>query len=86
MANYVNQGYRASTNVVIQMGYGVPTSTVKPGSMAVSLLIEGSTASSMTRQQLSCLRTDEGYLRRMASANDYFDMGSIFNILMRKLV
>ena len=34
----------------------------------------------------AALRMDEGYLRRMASVNDYFDMSSFFNILMRKLV
>ena len=82
MANYINQ-VTGHPNVVIQMGYGVPTSTVKPGSMAI-VTYQGSTAAH--DEATAKLRTDEGYLRRMASAKDYFDMSSFFNILMRKLV
>ena len=37
-------------------------------------------------KQLSQLQNDEGYLRRMASVAELFDMSSYFNILMRKLV
>ena len=75
MANYVNQVTGHPT--VIQMGYGVPTSTVKPGSMAI-VTYQGLTAEH--DEATAKLRTDEGYPRRMASANDYFDMGSFFNI------
>ena len=82
MANYINQ-VTGHPNVVIQMGYGVPTSTVKPGSMAI-VSYQGSTAAH--DEATAKLRTDEGYLRRMASAKDYFDMSSFFNILMRKLI
>lgn len=82
MANYINQ-VTGHPNVVIQMGYGVPTSTVKPGSMAI-VTYQGSTAAH--DEATAKLRTDEGYLRRMASAKDYFDMSSFFNILMRKLI
>ena len=52
MANYVNQ-VTGHPNVVIQMGYGVPTSTVKPGSTWRLLLIKARPLS-MMRQQPSC--------------------------------
>ena len=55
MANYVNQ-VTGHPNVVIQMGYGVPTSTVKPGSMAI-VTYQGSTAEH--DEATAKLRTDE---------------------------
>ena len=82
MANYVNH-VTGHPNVVIQVGYGVPNSTVKPGSMAI-VTYQDSTAEH--DGATGKLRSDDGYLRRMASANDYFDMSSFFNILMRKLI
>lgn len=82
MANYVNH-VTGHPNVVIQVGYGVPNSTVKPGSMAI-ITYQDSTAEH--DEATAKLRSDDGYLRRMASANDYFDMSSFFNILMRKLI
>ena len=69
--------------MVIQVGYGVPNSTVKPGSIAI-VTYQDSTAEH--DEATAKLRSDDGYLRRMASANDYFDMSSFFNILMRKLI
>ena len=82
MANYVNS-VTGHSNIVIQFGYGVPTSTIKPGSMAIVVYQESTAAHD---EAAAALRMDEGYLRRMASVNDYFDMSSFFNILMRKLV
>ena len=82
MANYVNH-VTGHPNVVIQVGYGVPNSTVKPGSIAI-VTYQDSTAEH--NEATAKLRSDDGYLRRMASANDYFDTSSFFNILMRKLI
>ena len=82
MANYVNH-VTGHPNVVIQVGYGVPNSTVKPGSMAI-VTYQDSPAEH--DEATAKLRSDDGYLRRMASANDYFDMSLFFNILMCKLI
>ena len=82
MANYVNH-VTGHPNVVIQVGYGVPNSTVKPGSIAI-VTYQDSTAEH--DEATAKLRSDDGYLRRMASANDYFDMSLFFNILMCKLI
>lgn len=82
MADYANQ-VTGLPNVVIRMGYGVPTSTIKPGSMAI-VTYQNSTAEH--DEATAKLWSDEGYMRRMASARDYFDMTSFFNILMRKLI
>ena len=70
-------------NAVIQTGYGVPTSTILPGSMAI-IVYQGSTAEH--DEATDKFRMDEGYLRRMSKANDYFDRSSFFNILLRKLI
>ena len=82
MSNYVSH-VTGLPNVVIQVGYGVPNSTVKPGSMAIVTYQDSTAEHDETTVKL---RSDDGYLKRMASANDHFDMSSFFNILMRKLI
>ena len=80
MSNYVNH-VTGHTNVVIQVGYGVPNSTVKPGSMAI-VAYQDSTAEH--DGATAKLRSDDGYLKKMDNAIDYFNMSSFFNILMCK--
>jgi len=82
MSSYVNQ-VTGHPNIVVQYGYGVPDSTIQPGSMAI-IVYNGSTAEH--DEATEKLQMDEGYLRRMASVNECFDMSTYFNILMRKLV
>ena len=68
MSAYLNQ-MTGLPNAVIQTGYGVPTSTILPGSMAI-IVYQGSTAEH--DEATDKFRMDEGYLRRMSKANDYF--------------
>jgi len=82
MSAYLNET-TGLPNAVIQTGYGVSTSTILPGSMAI-IVYQGSTAEH--DEAADRFRMDEGYLRRMSKANDYFDRSSFFNILLRKLI
>ena len=82
MSNYINQ-LTGLPNIVMQYGYGVADSTIQPGSMAIVVYNKDTAEHDEATDKL---QNDEGYLRRMASVAELFDMSSYFNILMRKLV
>lgn len=70
-------------NIVMQYSYGVADSTIQPGSMAIVVYNKDAAEHDEATDKLL---HDEGYLGRMASVAELFDMSSYFNILMRKLV